>query len=287
MKILIILLILSFKLIGIDNIEGIVKSKRYESSYWFIERGHGSEGALYFYLSDDAYGKIRLKGTLQKNWRDITEDDEGNLFILESANNDQNIGMRLYKIKKPKTYRKIINNDDIEVVNIRYSSGRILDLEGIFYNDGFIYFLTRQFAITRLYRVTGEKVKDGITLNLQFVKEISLNIDNTRRLAENILLDVDIFKNGSLVIRTLDGLWYYEDFFNSDKRKFYKIKGEFGDRVAFFSAGKISLFSKVGMVKEVFISEFVREKDAKGIEDNFFWSLLAETKEKIRYLFNK
>ncbi len=287
MKILIILLILSLELICADNIEGIVKSKRYDSTFWFIEKGNGNEGLLYFYLSDDTYGKIRLKGTLQKNWRDITEDDEGNIFILESANNDQNIGMRLYKIKKPKTYRKVVNSDDIDVVTIRYPSGKILDLEGIFYHDGFIYFLTRQFATTRVYKVTSDKVKDGGTLNLQLVKEISLNIDNTRRLAENILLDVDMTSNGSLVMRTLDGIWYYKDFFSNDMRSYYKIKGGMNDRIAFSSTSKLSLFNKGSLVEEVNISDFVSEKEAEGIEDDFFWSLFAETKEKVRYLFNK
>lgn len=287
MKILIILLILSYNILALESIEGIVKSKRYDSTYWFIEKGSGNEGVLNFYFSDETYGKIRLKGTQQKNWRDITEDDEGNLFILESANNDQNIGMRLYKIKKPKAYRKVINNDDIDVVTIRYPSGKILDLVAIFYNDGFVYFLTKQFSTTRLYKVTEEKVRDGITLNLQYIKDIELNIKDTRKLAENILLDVDVYKDGSLVMRTLGGLWYYEDFFASDKRSFYSIEGNMEDRVAFASTNEILLFRDGSINKRLDVSEFVPEEEAIGVEDDFFWSILAETKEKVKYLFNK
>ncbi|MHB0754423.1 hypothetical protein [Polaribacter sp. M15] len=135
------------------------------NSIWMINDG-GNKSNLYEVSKKK--GKIKRVIDIDaknKDWEDITSDDEGNLYIGDFGNNDNDRkNLRILKIKKKDLDEK---DADIKTIKFEYENQeefppkkdqRFFDAEAFFYLNKNFYIFTKsrvddQYGKTFLYRV--------------------------------------------------------------------------------------------------------------------------------------
>lgn len=136
---------------------------------------HNDSGNKPYVYGVDEKGNIQREVEVKaKNhdWEDLTADDEGNLYIGDFGNNDNDRkNLVILKIKK----EDLFNKDKVDVKKIKFSypdqykfppkKGQLFfDAESIFYAYGNLYVFTKssvknEYGKTKLYRIPAKKGK--------------------------------------------------------------------------------------------------------------------------------
>ncbi len=150
-----------------DNLEEVSGIERpNESDILWMHNDSGNKSNVF---AMDIFGKtagvIRLKQK-NKDWEDITSDDEGNLYIADFGNNDnKRKNLVVYKVKNEQLTSE--EKIDAEEIKFRYpdqekfppkKKDRFFDAESIFYNNGYLYIFSKsrvkdRYGETTLYKV--------------------------------------------------------------------------------------------------------------------------------------
>lgn len=123
---------------------------------------HNDAGNKPYLYKIDEQGKLveTIKLNLKNvDWEDLTQDDEGYVYIAETGNNDNNRReLKVYKLK-------LESPQQIETIRFTYEDqqqyppakkDRNFDVEAIFYSNGSIYLVTKdrgQQATAKVYKV--------------------------------------------------------------------------------------------------------------------------------------
>ncbi len=139
------------------------------NSIWMINDS-GNKSKIY----EVSNKKGKIKNVIDvdaknKDWEDITSDDDGNLYIGDFGNNNNDRkNLRILKIKKKYLSKK---EADIEVIKFEYENQdkfppkkdqRFFDAEAFFYFNNNFYIFTKsrvddKYGTTFLYKVPAEK----------------------------------------------------------------------------------------------------------------------------------
>lgn len=152
----------------LKEVSGIEKSKNSEL-LWMLNDS-GNKSIIY---------SVNLKGEIireiavnakNNDWEDIASDEQGNLYIADFGNNDnERKNLKILKIK----HQDLVNKDlvDVEKIKFSYSSQtkfppkkkkRFFDAESLIYKDGFLYIFTKSrvktnYGSTTLYKIPAQK----------------------------------------------------------------------------------------------------------------------------------
>jgi len=87
--------------------------------------------------------EIYLTGMTNIDWEDMTEDNDGNMYVGEfGSGNSPYTDLHIYKIKNP--YYFCDTDYDVESINFRYPAGaQVGDTESMFYWNGDIYLIPK------------------------------------------------------------------------------------------------------------------------------------------------
>ncbi|NER16929.1 hypothetical protein [Spongiivirga citrea] len=152
-----------------------------------------SENGLFWFVNDSGnkdhlYGvnekgqlirDIKIKGAKNKDWEDLTKDEEGNIYIGDFGNNtNKRKTLSIYKIPNP----ELSENDELKSEKIEFSFPEqlnyppkdkklLFDVEAFFYLDNNLYLFTRNRSSKKhfdgtflVYKVPAESGKHKATL---------------------------------------------------------------------------------------------------------------------------
>ncbi|MBU2995521.1 hypothetical protein KO500_03715 [Cellulophaga baltica] len=137
---------------------------------WFIE-DHGNEDVLYqVSFNGELTKEFKVKNATNSDWEDLTTDDRGNIYIADLGNNqNKRDDLVIYKLPNPENEPG--DHIDAEKIHINYPEQKkfppkkkdlIYDSEAIFYNNNYIYIITKNRSNpfsgkALIYKVPAEK----------------------------------------------------------------------------------------------------------------------------------
>ncbi|MEB8328621.1 hypothetical protein OO009_04570 [Flavobacteriaceae bacterium KMM 6897] len=140
------------------------------TTIWTIE-DHGNEDEIYqVNFEGKLLKELKVKNAKNEDWEDLTKDDDGNVYIADTGNNNSDRkDLVIYKIPNP----DIEPGDkiDAEAIAFSYSDQKnfspkkeelLYDCEAIFYHDKFLYLITKNRSRpfngeARVYKVPAQK----------------------------------------------------------------------------------------------------------------------------------
>ncbi|MEB8345893.1 hypothetical protein OO010_07540 [Flavobacteriaceae bacterium KMM 6898] len=188
------------------------------TTIWTIE-DHGNEDEIYqVNFEGKLLKELKVKNAKNEDWEDLTKDDDGNVYIADTGNNNSDRkDLVIYKIPNP----DIEPGDkiDAEAIAFSYSDQKnfspkkeelLYDCEAIFYHDKFLYLITKNRSRpfngeARVYKVPAQKGN----YKAEFVGSFkTCEEPNTC-----IVTSADISPNGKKVVVLGYGkLWVFTDF---------------------------------------------------------------------------
>jgi len=187
--------------------------------FWMVNDS-GNKPILY---AVDTNGEIKEKIEIEarnKDWEDLTTDDEGNIYIGDFGNNaNDRKNLRIFKIKA-----EDLKNRSIDPVKISFhypdqdkfppkKDMRFFDCESFFFLNGYLYLCTKSRVsanpgLTRLYRIPAEKGEH----EAEFVGAFK-TCDYGGCWVTSA--DINSSKN-KVVLLTEEGVYLFSDFENDD-----------------------------------------------------------------------
>jgi len=192
---------------------------------WFIE-DHGNKDNIYnVNFKGEILKKIEIKNAKNKDWEDLAKDDKGNLYIADTGNNsNKRDDLVIYKIKNPELTKG--DTSEAEKIKFNYPEQKdfppkkkklFYDAEAIFYNNNFIYIITKDRSKpfkgkAFIYKVPAKKGSYEAELIGEF------NPCETAGVCQ--VTAADISPDGKTVVLLGYGLlWLFTDFDNEDFTK--------------------------------------------------------------------
>lgn len=158
--------IISYRLpLALKSPSGILKAN--DGSIWSVNDAQGKHPLL---INIDTTGKVlktvRVSNAPNLDWEDITQDDQGNIFIGDFGNENNNRkSLNVYKVN----YKDVKEKDKVEPTSISFSlsdqhsfppspSNMNYDIESMFWFDNALYFFSKNrtnpfTGYSKLYRV--------------------------------------------------------------------------------------------------------------------------------------
>ncbi|WP_299622806.1 hypothetical protein [uncultured Tenacibaculum sp.] len=215
----------------LNEVSGIEKIKG-KDLFWM----HNDGGNLNDIYLVDTLGNILRTVTIKaknKDWEDITSDDEGNLYLADFGNNQNTRhDLKILKIN----FNAIMNNNIVDVEKIKFKypeqhkfppkkKKRFFDAESIFFAKGNLYIFTKSrvkddYGKTSLYKIPAKKGKHEAQLLGTF--------DNCSRM-RCWITSASISNDGKQVaLLTSDSVLLFSDFdsdnfFNGKKLKEFDL----------------------------------------------------------------
>ncbi|WP_220455474.1 SdiA-regulated domain-containing protein [Tenacibaculum pelagium] len=152
----------------LKEVSGIEKTNN-SDLLWMLNDGGNSPTIYKVDLNGRIIKEIAIKAK-NKDWEDLTSDEEGNLYIGDFGNNNnKRKDLRILKIK----HQDLLTKNKVEVEKIHFSypsqkkfppkkKDRFFDAESMFYKNGFIYVFTKSrvkgnYGKTSLYKIPATK----------------------------------------------------------------------------------------------------------------------------------
>ncbi len=196
-----------------------------DSTVWLVQDS-GNKAEIY---------KVDFKGTLlktyaiknssNKDWEDLAQDKEGNLYIADTGNNaNDRKDLVIYKLPNPSNG----HGDKIDAKKIKFhypeqkqfppkKKELLYDSEALFYNNDHLFIITKNRATpfsgeALVYKVPA---KEG-NYTAQFIAKLFTCNDGNRCKVTS----ADISPNGKTIVLLGSGiLWVYPDFKGDDFTK--------------------------------------------------------------------
>lgn len=134
---------------SLNEVSGLVHLN--DSTVWAIEDGGNKDEIYKVDFKGDILKTFKVKNAKNKDWEDVTKDSQGNVYIADTGNNDNDRkDLVIYKIPNP----EIEKGDKIDAVKIEFKypeqedfppkkAERFYDAEAIFHLKNKLYLVTR------------------------------------------------------------------------------------------------------------------------------------------------
>ncbi|WP_236957876.1 hypothetical protein [Joostella atrarenae] len=140
------------------------------NSLWMVADSGNDDHIYAVNTNGNITRDINIKHAKNKDWEEITKDEEGNIFIGDFGNNDnERKDLKIYKIPNPETHK----GDELEAIEINFyypeqkkfppkKKERFYDAEAFFYLNNNLYIFTKNRAhkfdgTTLLYKIPAKK----------------------------------------------------------------------------------------------------------------------------------
>ena len=138
----------------IHESSGLVASSRHKGVYWTLNDS-GNPASLY---ATDLDGKLirefDVKGSKNKDWEALADDDQGNLWIGEIGNNNRERGdLRVYVVAEPDPADPGAVVEVLAEYRYKYPNENV-DAEGMFIHKGMPHIISKEANRAVLYRFT-------------------------------------------------------------------------------------------------------------------------------------
>lgn len=202
---------IKFKLINESS--GIVKSKKRRNVYWTHNDADNAatifairiDGSIIKPKSAKNYTGIKVNGSKNRDWEDITRDKKGNLIIADSGDNlRQHENIIFYILEEPNPYK----TDKVKIkqkIKCKYPDNKKYDAEAIFYANKHIYLLTKikYNETTKLFCLNNFQDKF-----LSFIDEFDFG--------EYVTAADYNSKTKQLAVLTYDAVWIFDNSLNKE-----------------------------------------------------------------------
>ena len=168
---------------------------------WVIE-DNGNQDNLYgLSFEGDIKTSIDIKNAKNKDWEDLTSDEEGNIYIGDFGNNSESReDFIIYKILKEDLDKKEAHAIQIEFNLPKKKDSR--DFEAFFLLNNSFYMFSKEHEKTKVYKVPNKKGKHTAEL----VKEHNFKEKHVR------ITSADIASDGTVVLINHKKLWLLKDY---------------------------------------------------------------------------
>jgi len=241
-----------------DEVSGVIKDNRFEGVLW-VHGDSGTKNKVYpinfegeMLPSKESSG-LELSGIENRDWEDISIDDNGNLIIADVGNNcscrkDQSIIV----LNNPLSINQY--SDDFTVYKISYEKpdgflyrflNYSMDVEAIFYKKGTLFLLTKRFNgnSTKLFKL--DSFKKGVQNEFKLVRSIDFDDEVT---------GAD-YAFGKLAVLTYKSLWIFkddetEDMFDGDITR-YTFNADQVESVTFLDSNTVLIIEENGEMYKI------------------------------------
>ncbi len=176
---------------GLTESSGIAASANFPGHWWSHNDGKHKTELFLFAEDGKEYGNIQLKGTINRDWEDMSRFDWKDRSYLILGDIGDNMGSRsaitLYLLREPnKRYGDVAIQYSIKLT---YPDGpRDSEAIAVDSKEGFIYILSKRDHPARLYRLPLKTAFSAYEATLQFVGEVDSIPAHTK---EDIARDPD------------------------------------------------------------------------------------------------
>lgn len=189
-----------------------------EGTAWFVEDRGNTDNIYKVNFNGELLKELDVKGAKNRDWEDLTQDKEGNLYIGDFGNNgNQRKDLAIYKLPNPENEPG--DKIDAEEIFFNYPNqkdypphkkDRNYDAEAFFHHEGYLYIFTKSRAepfsgTSFVYRVPDT----ASTYEAELVGQIKTCADwDTCQITS-----ADIAPNGNRIVLLGYGkLWILSDF---------------------------------------------------------------------------
>jgi hypothetical protein len=137
---------------ALDEVSGILYVQ--DSTIWAIEDGGNKDEIYKVDFNGDILKTFEVKNAKNNDWEDITKDQNGNIYIADTGNNNSDRkDIVIYKIPNPEIEKG--NKIDAEKIEFYYpeqkkyppnKANRNYDVEAVFHSKDKLYLMTRNRA---------------------------------------------------------------------------------------------------------------------------------------------
>ena len=202
---------------------GIVHLK--DSTFWFINDSGNSDKIYQANMQGDLLKEFRVDNAKNRDWEDLTSDEEGNVYIGDIGNNNSNRkDLVIYKIPNPHKEK----GDHITAKKIKFhypeqkkfppkKKNLKYDAEAMFYRDGSIFIITKNRTKpfdgeAFIYKLPAKKGDHKAKLIASFTP--------CEEYATCRITSADISPDGSkIVLLSYGKLWVFSNFSGDDFTK--------------------------------------------------------------------
>ena len=159
---------------------GIVASRRHTNVFWTHNDGGRNRQALYaMERSGKVLARFAVTGAVMDDWEDIAIDDDGNIYLADTGDNDlQRRFVAVCQVKEPDPVVASGNASVTRSWLLRFPEGAT-DCEGLFVFQGHGYLIskTRKKENARIFRfaLTQAEAEAGNLTELEFVAEAKID----------------------------------------------------------------------------------------------------------------
>ncbi len=195
------------------------------SNLWFIEDSGNADNIYQVDLKGNLLKKLEIKGGKNKDWEDLTQDENGNVYIGDFGNNrNDRQDLVIYKIPNP----DLEKGQEIKAEKIKFSypeqqkfppkkNGLLYDAEAFFHANDSLYIITRNrshpFSGKALvYKLPAKKGTYKATL----VDTLTLCDDRKKCQVTSATIAPD---KKTVILLGYGNLWIFRDFKGSDFTK--------------------------------------------------------------------
>ncbi|WCO01245.1 hypothetical protein [Psychroserpens ponticola] len=176
------------------------------NTIWVIQDA-GNNNHLYGLSLKGAIIKdISIKNGENNDWEDLTSDSEGNMYIGDFGNNNENrTNFTIYKISNPEN---ITSSANASLINFTLPKGmNSVDFESFFLHNGFFYIFSKDNKTCKLIKVPN---KEGNHI-ASYISKVKLKGKHTK------VTSADISNDGKIVVLlNHDKLWKLTNYSNDD-----------------------------------------------------------------------
>jgi hypothetical protein len=207
---------LSSDLREVSGIENILNS----DSFWMINDSGNDPKVFVVNGKGKIYKTMYVQGK-NRDWEDLTQDQEGNLYIGDFGNNaNDRKNQKIYKLAAD----DLANKKSIDPVKIEFSfpdqkkfppkkKKRHFDVESCIYHNGYLYLFTKSrtksaYGRTNLYKIPAKKGKH----KAEFINTFT-TCDELDCWVTSAAMSPDGKK---VVLLTHDSVWQFTDFKGDD-----------------------------------------------------------------------
>ena len=238
-----------------DEVSGIVKDPRFEDVFW-VHGDSGTKNRIYAInskgevLPDEESKGLEIKGVKNRDWEDITIDENGNIIIADVGNNcscrsDQSI----IRVKESSTTDQSTENYEVFKISYQKPEGFLykfinysMDVEAVFWKEGELFALTKRFR--------------GRETKLFKISELNSEANNEFQLVQKIDFDDEVtaaeYAFGKLAVLTYKSLWIFnddetEDMFDGEISH-YEFEADQVESVAFLDSETVMIVEESGEI---------------------------------------
>ncbi len=241
-----------------EEVSGIIKDTRFDGVLW-VHGDSGTKNKVYpinfegeLLPNKDSKG-LELDGIKNRDWEDISIDENGNLYIADVGNNcscrtDQSIIF----LNNPLAVTQ--HSEDYTVYKISYEKpdgflyrflNYSMDVEALFLKEGTVYAITKRF--------------NGNSTKLFKLESLDKNKNNEFKLVQTNDFDDEVtaadYAFGKLAVLTYKSLWIFkddetEDMFDGDITR-YTFDAEQVESVTFLDSTTVLIAEENGELYKI------------------------------------